>query len=260
MPISNIVKKIQMPIALLISAGIAGLAGIFYSPLAFISVALIALAVGTLLAFAARIAKSEKEHLEIHKILHETSSFESLSTKTSDISDLEITETRLGTDSDTGFITYPVFSAILEAKIATARRRLWPVTIVQLQINFEDQSEPLSADTIASIINFSTVVRQTLREADVVSRIGRRRFGIVLEDTDEEGGAWVAERIQVAQFKAGGTAIKKISAGVAGYPTNGASSNELMTRSSLALENAIANKDELGIGRVVVAPTVPYGA
>lgn len=260
MPIKIKVKKIRLPIILLITAVIAGIGGAFYAPLVYISAALIIVAVLNLIKYANTIALAEKEHLEIHKIIKDTTKFEAFNNRDVGVSEIEITETHLGSDPETGFITYPVFSAILEAKVATARRRLWPVTVVQLQLSFIDMCEPTDAEVIASIISFSSLIRLTLREADVIARIGRGRFGMILEDTDEEGAAWVAERIQVAQVKAGSVVVHKISAGVAGYPTNGASSKELMARSTLALEHAISTRDEPGIGKVVVAPTVPYNA
>ena len=168
------------------------------------------------------------------------------------------TVTHLGVDPETGFITYPVFAAILEAKVATARRRLWPVTVVQLQLRFSDGFVVTDSEANAALISFAALLKLTLRDADVISRIGLTRFSLILEDTDEEGGAWVAERLQVAQVKTGGSVIQKISAGVAGYPTNGAAPKELVSRSTLALEHALTAQSEPGIGRVVVAPTVPY--
>ncbi len=260
MPIMSRVKKIRLPISMSLLAAVAGLGGLFYTPLIALSVLLILSSSAIMLKFARSTELTQKEHLEIHKIINETSSFEHRESSHSELSTLEVVDSKLGSDPETGFITYPVFSAILEAKVATARRRLWPVTIVQIQLAFLEDSQEFSGETIASIIGFSSIVRQTLREADVVARIGRGRFAIILEDTDEEGAAWVAERIQVAQVQAGSTSISKISAGVAGYPTNGASSKDLVTRSTLALEHALSNRDEPGIGRVIVAPTVPYSA
>ena len=164
----------------------------------------------------------------------------------------------LGNDPDTGFITYPVFAAILEAKVATARRRLWPVTVVQLELGLAPDA--LEVDEVAAnaILGFSALLRATIREADVCARIGQQRFALILEDTDEEGGAWAAERLQVAHVRSGVTLVGKISAGVAGYPTNGATPKELLTRSTMALERALASLEEPGVGRVVVAPSVPY--
>ncbi|MDA8261411.1 MAG: diguanylate cyclase [Actinomycetota bacterium] len=164
----------------------------------------------------------------------------------------------LSNDPDTGFITYPVFAAILEAKVATARRRLWPVTVVQLELGLGADAIELSDVAANSILGFSALMRATVREADVCARIGKYRFALILEDTDEEGGAWAAERLQVAHVRSGVTLVEKISAGVAGYPTNGATPKELLSRSNMALERALASLEEPGVGRVVVAPSVPY--
>lgn len=167
-------------------------------------------------------------------------------------------QAHLSNDPDTGFITYPVFAAILEAKVATARRRLWPVTVVQVELGLAPDALVVSEVAANAILGFSALLRATIREADVCARIGQQRFALILEDTDEEGGAWAAERLQVAHVRSGVTLVGKISAGVAGYPTNGATPKELLTRSTMALERALASLEEPGVGRVVVAPSVPY--
>ena len=165
----------------------------------------------------------------------------------------------LAKDSETGLVTFPVFAALLEAKVATARRRLWPVTVVQIQVEIDASPEQADQPRPESpALAFAALMKVTLREADVCARIGANRFALILEDTDEEGSAWVAERIQVAHVRSRERRVQKISAGVAGYPTNGSTPGELVARSGFALENALMAVNEPGIGRVVVAPTVPY--
>ena len=235
----------------------SGIAGFFYRPL--IALCLIA-TIGAAILMLRRAPKTPADktsQLDGDRSKSErTNVSETPQTNNDDWEDPTVTH--LGVDPETGFITYPVFAAILEAKVATARRRLWPVTVVQLQLRFSDGFVVTDSEANAALISFAALLRLTLRDADVVSRIGLTRFSLILEDTDEEGGAWVAERLQVAQVKAGGSVIQKISAGVAGYPTNGAAPKELVSRSTLALEHALTAQSEPGIGRVVVAPTVPY--
>ncbi len=249
MPKLDRVTKLQPP---LISMGIslaAGGVGFLYRP-AF-AVSIVATLVAIVLLVFALVKPSESKNAGTE--MDEPSTPSSSSGR-----DLESSQTHLGSDPETGFITFPVFSAILEAKVATGRRRLWPVTVVQIHLTFNQAFEPSESETSAAVITFAALMRLTLREADVCARIGRSRFALILEDTDEEGGAWVAERVQVAHVRSGASMISKISAGVAGYPTNGAIPSELFSRSTMALEHALMAQDEPGVGRVVVAPTVPY--
>lgn len=253
-------NKLRLPIVFLLAAIAAGVIGYFYAPVLLVSLLLVALAVVSMLQIGAKITSQEDERREAQKTIMSTKDFDKGVEKSETNTPSDLSQTHLGTDPETGLSTFPVFKAILEAKVATARRRLWPVTIVQIQLSFIDQATPSNEEIASSIISFASLLRLTLREADVVARIGDYRFGLILEDTDEEGSAWVAERVQVAQIKAGSTIVHKISAGVAGYPTNGAAPQELFGRSTLALEHALAASNEPGIGKVIVAPTVPYRA
>ncbi len=242
----------QPPLIALGISLLAGGAGFYYRPAFAISLVFTIVAIALLVKAMLSARRSNLSSAEVAFAPLDTTPHPDAPSPSQDF------ETHLGSDPETGFITFPVFSAILEAKVATARRRLWPVTVVQVQLAFNQAFEPSVAETSAAVITFAALMRLTLREADVCSRIGKSRFALILEDTDEEGGAWVAERVQVAHVRSGASMINKISAGVAGYPTNGAVPGELFARSTMALEHALMALDEPGVGRVVVAPTVPY--
>ena len=246
---------------LVLSIAATALAGVaYFSKYAAIGAAIVGIvAITSVVAVGRKVDRLERDHDDASLLKLTPQEFEASNPDTKSQAS-EIQDSHTGSDPETGLATYPVFRAILESKVATARRRLWPVTIVQIQLSFLDQISPTREEISAAVVSFSSLLKLTLREADVISRIGNARFALILEDTDEEGSAWVAERIQVAQVKAGSTVIHKISAGVAGYPSNGSVPGELFTRSTMALEHALAAASDAGIGKVVVAPSVPYKA
>jgi diguanylate cyclase (GGDEF)-like protein len=159
------------------------------------------------------------------------------------------------TDPVTGLMNEIFFSGLLGTKLATARRRLWPLSVVLLQVHLgEELSEAEVDDAIRA---FSDVVRGTIRTADVVCRVGQRTFALVLDDTDEDGGAWVAERVQIAQARQQTSGVVRISAGVASYPSHGIEPTEILVTAKIALKQAAESVTTPGLGRVVVAPQRP---
>jgi len=159
------------------------------------------------------------------------------------------------TDPVTGLMNEIFFSGLLGTKLATARRRLWPLSVVLLQVHLgEELSEAEVDDAIRA---FSDVVRGTIRTADVVCRVGQRTFALVLDDTDEDGGAWVAERVQIAQARQQTSGVVRISAGVASYPSHGIEPTEILLTAKIALKQAAESVTTPGLGRVVVAPQRP---
>src|SRR5581483_4259539 len=103
-----------------------------------------------------------------------------------------------------------------------------------------------------AVAAFAGIMRRTLREADVACRLGPSTFGLVLDDTSEEGGVWTAERLQIA-LAGEPTQVRSMAAGVAGYPTHGLRADEVLDRAKAALERACAADPGRGLGQVEVA-------
>jgi diguanylate cyclase (GGDEF)-like protein len=150
-------------------------------------------------------------------------------------------------DPDTGLPDGRFFEVALETRISAARRHLWPVTVVLLE--FTPHPHHRLTDALAA---FTGLVRQTLREADVACRIAPRTFALLLEDTNEAGGVWAAERLQVALAK-DAIGAEGLAAGVASYPTHGLHAADVLTRSRSALMRAVAVDSGHGLGSVEVA-------
>jgi diguanylate cyclase (GGDEF)-like protein len=154
-------------------------------------------------------------------------------------------------DPETGLPDAHYFDLALHSRVAAARRHLWPITVVLLDVGLQ----PDAADDIskAQAFNaFASLLRQTLREADIACRVGSSTIGLILEDTAEEGGVWTAQRLQIALAK-DVTRVRRLAAGVASYPTHGLRPEEVLTRAESALVRACAAQAGHGLGEVEVA-------
>ena len=151
-------------------------------------------------------------------------------------------------DRETGLPDARYFELVVESRVAAARRHLWPVTIVLLELRLD----PDRPERRGALTAFSDLLRQTLREADIACRLAETRFGLVLEDTSEEGGVWTAERIQIALAKENAP-VRRLAAGVASYPTHGLRAEEVLGRADSALTRACAAEAGHGLGQVEVA-------
>ena len=151
-------------------------------------------------------------------------------------------------DSETGLPDGRFFEVGLENRVAAARRHLWPVTVVLLDVSpaAGDGRHPGALASLALLIN------QTLREADTVCRIGTTTFALILEDTSEAGGVWAAERVQFAGAREK-LPTKRLAAGVASYPAHGLEAHEILQQARAALARACAAEADGGLGRVEVA-------
>ena len=154
-------------------------------------------------------------------------------------------------DGDTGLPDARFFELALEGRMAAARRHLWPVTVVLLDVQFHEGTvdDESRADALQG---FAGLLRQTLREADIACRIGPSTVGLVLEDTAEEGGVWTAQRLQIALAK-DVTRVRRLAAGVASYPSHGLKTEEVLMRAEAALARACAAEAGHGLGEVEVA-------
>ncbi|MBW3668942.1 MAG: diguanylate cyclase [Actinobacteria bacterium] len=143
------------------------------------------------------------------------------------------------------------FELAVEGRVAAARRHLWPVTVVLLEIGVaaDAKGHRPQADAVAA---FGRLIQETLRESDIACRVGPLTFGLVLEDTAEEGGVWTAERLQIALAQ-DVTKVRRVAAGVASYPTHGLTADDVLARSQAALTRACAAEAGRGLGQVEVA-------
>jgi len=154
-------------------------------------------------------------------------------------------------DVETGLPDQRFFELALDGRVAAARRHLWPMTLVlvDLAITADPGDEEAVAEALSS---FANLLRRTLRESDIACRLPSHRFAILLDDTAEEGGVWTAERLQIGLAREPGR-ITRLSAGVASYPTHAMRADEILRQARAALARACAADPDHGLGPVEVA-------
>ncbi len=106
---------------------------------------------------------------------------------------------------------------------------------------FNDQFGHLTGDQILRAIG--VVIKENIREIDIAGRYGGEEFCVVLPDTSRDGAQYVAERIRLEMekraIKAYDTTHKvTISIGIATFPSDGKSVEELIDKSDWALYRA----------------------
>lgn len=154
-------------------------------------------------------------------------------------------------DAETGLPDERFFALAVEGRVAAARRQLWPVTVVLLEVGLGPGCQA-GRDRREALAAFAALVRATLREADVACRTGDTTFGLVLENTGEEGGVWTAERLQIALAQ-DVSRVCRLAAGVATYPSHALRADEVLRRARGALARAAAAEAGRGLGQVEVA-------
>jgi len=137
------------------------------------------------------------------------------------------------TDPETGLFNHEYFLVALDSRIAAARRHLQPVAVALIEIvNGREGNGRLPAD--ARVI--ADALRETLRESDTATRLKDGRFGVVLEDTPENGAIWTIERVR-RRLAEDNTELT-MWAGVACYPAHAFDVGALIGRADAALESA----------------------
>ena len=128
-------------------------------------------------------------------------------------------------DPESGLLNDAYFHAALEQRVAAARRLLRPFSVVLIELS--DHSTELARTVAVSL-------GETLRESDTACRLDTGGFGLLLEDTPENGAVWTVERLRRA-LAAGGPTVPVVWAGVASYPAHALEASEILERAQRAL-------------------------
>ena len=104
----------------------------------------------------------------------------------------------LHTDSLTKSLTRHYFLELAEQEIERAKRYGHPLSVLMMDIdhfkNINDQYCHRVGDE--ALITFADVVRAQKRQSDIFGRLGGEEFALLLPDTNRDGAAMIASRIQ----------------------------------------------------------------
>ncbi|MHB8296613.1 MAG: diguanylate cyclase domain-containing protein [Acidimicrobiales bacterium] len=158
-------------------------------------------------------------------------------------------------DTVTGLPGARFFRFNLEARTASARRALRPLSLVIAELAAPDRGQPSGARPGSAgpegagtgtggpeLTSFAVISKRTIRESDIACRIGESRFALLLEDTDGEGAVHTVRRLQAAMDEEGMQG-RTLTAGIATWPSHGLRPDQLEHRATEALERALAPQD-----------------
>jgi GGDEF domain-containing protein len=137
------------------------------------------------------------------------------------------------TDESTGLFSQEYFDVALDARLSAARRHLRPVAVVLIEVV---EGLPDGTPRAAAPRTVADSISATIRDADTACRMTDGRFGLVLEDTPENGAIWTVERIR--RHLAGVNTGMTLWAGVACYPAHAFDAGEILTQADRALHAA----------------------
>lgn len=151
------------------------------------------------------------------------------------------------TDSLTGLRNFRYFRRRLEEEVDRAERYGVTFSIVLVDIDglgkFNDEHGFVAGDLL--IREVGEILRSNTRKVDLVARYGGGRFAILMPETDRTGAMAAAKKLvsKVAEanfmdMKGERKAKATVRAGVATYPADGRSADDLLRRASEALGEA----------------------
>ena len=149
-------------------------------------------------------------------------------------------------DPATGLYAQPFFLASLSWRVTACRRVLRPLALALVEVVEGLPDGPVRPSDPKVV---AAMVRSTLRTSDVCARLANGTFGMMMEDTPEDGAVWAVERLRRSLVtRPGGRVLR---AGVACYP------GQALTPSGVvrAAEAAFASAREWPQDRIEVAPS-----
>ncbi|MDH4147728.1 MAG: hypothetical protein OEY23_21435 [Acidimicrobiia bacterium] len=148
-------------------------------------------------------------------------------------------------DPGSGLFAQPFFLAALSWRVTACRRVLRPLALALVEVVDGLPDGPV----VPSDPNVVTaMIRATLRTSDVSARLADGSYGLMMEDTPEDGAVWAVERLRRSlATRPGGRVLR---AGIACYPGQALTPADVVR----AAEAAFASAREWPQDRIEVAP------
>lgn len=148
-------------------------------------------------------------------------------------------------DPSSGLLAEPFFLATVSWRLVACRRVLRPLALALLEVVDGLPDGPVVSSDPQVV---AAMIRATLRASDVAARMGDGAYGLMLEDTPEDGAVWAVERLRRSLgTKPGSRAVR---AGVACYPGQALTPTDILA----AARTAFATAREWPQDRIEVAP------
>jgi diguanylate cyclase (GGDEF)-like protein len=154
---------------------------------------------------------------------------------------LEKLEKEAKNDGLTGLLNRKTFCAQLESVISRLDGR-YPCAVIMLDLDHfkkinDTHGHPAGDEVLRKV---SSVIRKTVRKADMAGRYGGEEFAIYLHSTDEAHAIQVADRLRLMIRKTRFVFEKRelgvtASLGIACYPGHGKTGEELLAHADIAL-------------------------
>jgi diguanylate cyclase (GGDEF)-like protein len=151
-------------------------------------------------------------------------------------------ETLAVTDELTQLPNHRCFQDRLEEEISRARRTKKPLSLLMVDIDLfkklnDTYGHPFGDAVLSQI---AEIIERCLRREDFAARYGGEEFGLILPDTNRDGARQTAERLRSEVnnslfTREGNSAHVSISGGMATYPRDATSKEQLIENADRAL-------------------------
>ncbi len=150
------------------------------------------------------------------------------------------------TDGLTGLYNHRKFQELLGEELRRAERHPQPLSLLLVDIDhFKKINDKYGHPAGDSVLKrLSQVLRESVREIDFPCRYGGEEFALILANTNSKGAFRMAERIRKAvakssfQLENGDNIEMTVSTGIAVYPDDGRTKQELIEKADQALYHA----------------------
>lgn len=161
-------------------------------------------------------------------------------------------------DGLTGLLNHRRLHERMKEEISRSARYHHPMTLLMIDVDYfkryNDTYGHQQGDELLRIL--AEILRQNVRQSDIVGRYGGEEFAVVLPETDKQSATILAQRLCEVVANTpfpgypGGASVRcTISIGVASYPDDGLAVSDLVAAADAALYRA----KRYGKNRVVVA-------